>query len=349
MDQKWVRDWQPYGVWNDLLSFSPEGKELLVGSGMYTALNNFWNTETGASINKDDIDPEVDWFNPNGLIIHRDSNWSVDVRSLGSEDPYLAVTDSEMGGLEFELTELASERNMWMIETETRLSPSGEWLAGFGVREEEVFTLLWHVPTRRLVRETQIDRTVFPAWWSDSIHNAVLSNNGVLYLSDVETNKLVRLNAKTGATKSVLLPEAGIAAVALNHNERELVVVGLEGNLQRLDAQSLEEIADPLDSHVHQLNGNQYAPFYLASPIAHSSNGLIWASLNQEREVVIRSSCSDVALATIPSPQLPEAESSEWMRNYLTAYGLAFDAKTQQLAVVRQGELSVWRIEVLTE
>ena len=136
----------------------------------------------------------------------------------------------------------------------------------------------------------------------DSIHNAGTSNNGVLYLrrGDQQAGAAQR---KTGATKSVILPEAGIAAVALNHNERELVVVGLEGNLQRLDAHSLGD-RRPTDSTSTNSTATS-TPFYLASPIAHSSNGLIWASLNQEREVVIRSSCSDVALATTPRPNCP--------------------------------------------
>ncbi len=62
--------------------------------------------------------------------------------------------------------------------------------------------------------------------------------------------------------------------------------------------------------------------------------------------MVIRNTCGDEVLAEIAEPQLDENAENQ-LFSTVQAYALAFDASASQLAVAREGELSVWAIEVL--
>jgi hypothetical protein len=57
--------------------------------------------------------------------------------------------------------------------------------------------------------------------------------------------------------------------------------------------------------------------------------------------VVIRNTCGDKVLGEIVEPVVEEAFSQ------IQAYALAFDNTGSHIAVAREGELSVWAIEVL--
>ena len=344
----WTTDWSPYGIWNDLLSFSPEGDELILSKGLYSAFNHFVNAQTGETIDREPHDPEQDWINPAGTILKRDAQWEFDVRNYGQEERFLAVTDTDSGEILFKLNGLnEANLDLWSLETHVRTSPNGEWLVAFGSNNTEFISLLWHIPSQRRVKELKLNPEIFPHWWAGSLSSSTLNDDGMLFYTQTDSGTLVRIDLHSGALKTATLPETGLTTASLSDDQKTLFVVGRNGNLQRINAKTLEDDGLPLESKVHFLNSNQYAPGFLVSPLAHSQDTRLWASLNESGSVVIRNTCGDKVLAEIVEPNLDESAEEESFSQPFQAYALAFDATGSQLAVAREGELSVWAIEVL--
>lgn len=343
LHQVWAINFGAYGIWNDLLSFSPEGDELVVAKGMYSPFNTFVNAQNGEAIDREPHDPEQDWINEAGTILKRDVQWNFDVRSIGQEEQFLAVTDTDSGEILFELSDLNDANlQLWLLETHVRISNNGEWLVTFGTHNNtEFYSFLWHVPSQRMVKELNISPEILPNWWAGSISNSALSNDGVLFYTQTDSASLARIDLRSGEFKTAVLPEPGLTTASLSNDQETLFVVGLSGNLQRINADTLEDDGLPLESKVHRLNNNQYAPDFQASPLAHSQDSRLWASLDAQGSVVIRNTCGDKVLGEIVEPVVEEAFSQ------IQAYALAFDNTGSQIAVVREGELSVWAIEVL--
>jgi WD40 repeat protein len=343
----WAKTWGPYGVWNDLLSFSPEGDELVLAEGVYSPFNYFVNAQTGETIDREPHDSEQGWINPNGTILKRDARWDFDVRSIGQEERFLAVTDTDSGEILFELSGL-NEVNyeIWLLETHVRTSPNGEWLVTFGTNNAEFYSYLWHIPSHRMAKKLNISPEILPYWWTGSINNSTLSDDGVLFYTQSDSATLARIDLRSGDLKTATLPETGLTTAALSTDQETLFVVGLSGNLQRINADTLKDDGLPLESKVHFLNQHQYAPGFQTSPLAHSQDSRLWASLDEQGSVVIRNTCGDKVLAEITEPQLDE-NAENGMFSTLQTYALAFDSTGSQLAVAREGELSVWAIEVL--
>ena len=347
LHQTWAHDWSPYGIWNDLLSFSPEGDELVVAGGLYSPFNHFVNAQTGEAIDREPHDPEQEWINSAGTILKRDAQWGFDVRNYGQEDRFLAVTDTDSGEILFKLTGLnEANLDLWTLDTHVRTSPNGEWLVTFGSNNTDFISLLWHIPSQRMVKELKLNSEIFPSWWTGSISSSTLSDDGVLFHTQTDSATLARIDLESGDIKTATLPETGLTTASLSKDQKTLFVVGVSGNLQRINAKTLKDDGLPLESKVHFLNSNQYAPFFQVSPLAHSQDARLWASVDELGSVVIRNTCGDEVLAEIAEPQL-DGNSENQLFSTVQAYALAFDASASQLAVAREGELSVWTIEVL--
>jgi hypothetical protein len=347
LHQTWAKDWGPYGIWNDLLSFSPEGDELVVAGGLYSPFNHFMNAQTGEAIDREPHDPEQDWINSAGTILKRDTQWGFDVRNYGQDERFLAVTDTDSGEILFKLSGLnEANLDLWTLDTQVRTSPNGEWLVTFGSNNTDFISLLWHIPSQRMVKELKLNPEIFPHWWAGSISNSTLSDEGVLFHTQTDSATLVRIDLESGDIKTATLPETGLTTASLSKDQKTLFVVGASGNLQRINTKTLEDDGLPLESKVHFLNSNQYAPFFQVSPLAHSQDARLWASVDEQGSVVIRNTCGDEVLAEIAEPQLDESSENQ-LFSTIQAYALAFDATGSQLAVAREGEMSVWAIEVL--
>jgi WD40 repeat protein len=342
LHQVWAKNFGVYGVWNDLLSFSPDGNELVVANGMYSPFNMFVNARNGEEIDRESHDPEQDWVNEAGTILKRDVQWNFDVRGIGQDEQFMAVTDTDSGEILFELSNLNDANlQLWLLESHVRISNNGEWLVTFGTHNNEFYSFLWHVPSQRMVKELNISPEILPNWWAASISNSTLSNDGVLFYTQTDSATLARIDLRSGEFKTAVLPEPGLTTASLSKDQETLFVVGLSGNLQRINADTLKDEGLPLESKVHRLNSNQYAPDFQASPLAHSQDSRLWASLDAQGSVVIRNTCGDRVLGEIVEPVVEEAFSP------IQAYALAFDNTGSHIAVAREGELSVWAIEVL--
>ena len=346
IEGKWETPWSPYGIWNRLLSFSPDGQELLIASGIYlhSPWNHFFDTRDGTPINGESDELEQDFDTHYGTIIQRDRKWGFDVRRNMGRTPVLTVMNTTT--LE-SMIELSTPGDLtgstWALDAHVQISDNGEWLSLFGFNGDSMRLGLWHVPSRKLVGEKIITEAIF--YWGSQLGNGSLSNDGVLFYGNDESDTLHRFDLLNDRIESVTLPETGLITVDLSQSEDELRVVGRSGALHRLSPETLDDKAPLLITSVNQLNRGLYAPFFEVSPIASSQDGILWASLGPGGEVQIRSHCSDAVLAEIEMPEL-DADPDSWPPS-LQAYSLAFNANTTQLAVAREGTLSVWDIEVI--
>ena len=344
LEERWSIPWSPYGIWNRLLSFSPDGQELTLAGGLYEPWNHFVSTADGSQLLKEPTDELDEFITYWGTIIQRDANWRFDVRRIGEDSPILAIWNPEMPYYKLELTQPGELTNRtWHLDALVELSPNGEWLTVLSEHEDGLHLALWHLPTEELVQVKRVDEEIF-YYWGSHLGNASLTNEGVLFYGEAEGDTLFRFDLRNDTIEQAQLPETRIVTVKHSAAHNTLSVIGSSGTLHRLSPQTLESTQTTTTSSTNRLNSNLYAPFFEVSPIAMSADNTIWASLGEDGSVQIRNHCSDDILVEIEAPELEDQEDI-WPSS-LQAYSLSFDLETSQLAVAREGQLSVWEVEV---
>ena len=329
LTQSWETEWAPYGIWNGLLSFSPDSEDLLLSFGLYDEVSILVDAQTGQNRSADE----------GSRILHRDRAWSVDLRSS------LQLTEVETGEILFSLDENPNgQTDLWSMEHDVRLSKNGEWATSFGNRGDENILALWHIPSQRLVGEMKTGLENEAPYWDGRIHNADLSDQGILYFSRQASGTLHRADVRKQEMLSAEFNDDFLTTLVLSDDGRTLFSAGTSGEIRRHRASDLTPMGAELQSSTNLLNSNIYAPQYFASPIAQSPDGQLWASLDWDGNVVIRNQCSDFVLDGIATPE--DDGNGSW-GNSMGAYALAFDATGTRLAIAREGLLELWQLEVL--
>jgi WD40 repeat protein len=329
LTEAWSAEWAPYGIWNGLFSFSPDGETLLLSAGIYDRRTLQVDAKTG----------QTKAVDSGSTILHRDESWHVDLRAS------FQLTDVATGDVLFSLDERKDgQDDLWSMDYDVRLSKNGVWATAFGSRGGENTLSLWHVPTKRFVGEMRTGLDHQSPYWDGRIHNSELSDEGILFFVHHEAGTLHRADVWNGEILSVDVEDDFITTVVLSQDGRTLFSAGTNGEILRYNATDLSPVDAPLQSSSNLLNSGIYAPQYFASPIAQSPDGQLWASLDWDGSVVLRDRCSDFILDGIATPDT--AKDLYW-GNTMGAYALAFDATGQRLAVAREGMLEIWHIDIL--